>query len=90
MYTFLYYFGIYRWTKTLNANKKKIKQEGHDGPGSLTLIKQCNAMQNTSRQLFWQKKSFILYFFYLIWPIIQHVLDIIEDQLSDQVSTCSK
>ena len=28
------------------------KQEGHDGPGSLTLIIKCTAMQNTSRQLF--------------------------------------
>ena len=28
------------------------KQEGHDGPTSLTLIIQCTAMKNTSRQLF--------------------------------------
>ena len=32
--------------------KNLDKQEGHDGPGSLTLIIQCTAMQNTSRQLF--------------------------------------
>ena len=32
-----------------------IKQEGHNGPGSLTLIIQCTAMQNTSRQLFWMQ-----------------------------------
>ena len=57
-----------------------FKQEGHHGPSSLTLIKQCTAMQNTSRQLFWMQSpvltrfSFIwpsdLYFFYLIWPDI--------------------
>ena len=45
------------WTLNLVARKtltkiSKLKQEGHDGPGSLTLIIQCTAMQNTSRQVF--------------------------------------
>ena len=39
---YIYYLYLYN----------NLKQEGHDGPGSLTLIIQCTAMQNTSRQLF--------------------------------------